>query len=402
MALLARRWLECRIFTKALKPAGAVLAGSSDAESVSFTVEWNGVGTGSVTLPANHKLVEVLLQPGIRLQFRYRNDVPPMVVEQMSGAVVASVMGLGSKGPVVTFTAISDDILLSCLAWPNPTQLISNQTSEYDTRTGKVDQMVYELVRDNLTTRLTLPVVAVPDVWAGPTVTLKARMQPMGDVVRPALEETGRGLRLYQWNPGDVMPFFLPTLSTPCVLAEVTTAQDRPYVTWSTTLGITSGVASTGAPTATRVIVGRDGEGVLRNWSQKVDLVREADWGALGTREVFVDARDATDATTTDRRATEALDAGAPKAGLSAQTVDGEPWTLGTHYRLGDRTRIAAGGEVISTEVVRAITITHTAKEGLLVTPQIGNPSSAAAPNAALARTLTSLGARITGLETRR
>lgn len=322
MALLARRWLECRAFRKDLVPAGVVKAASSDAESVSFTAVYNGTGTGSVTLPIDHKLTPVLMQPGMRLQYRYREEGNPNPIEQMSGPVVASVGGWSLRGAVMTFTSVSDEALLGCLAWPNPTQAITNQTSEYDARSGQVDAIVHDIVRDNLVTRLGLPVRMVPDAFTGPAGSISARMQPLIDVVKPLLESTGRGIRFWQWNPGDAVPFYLTgSLVDPCVLVQVYTVVDRSYVQWTPQAGITGGTATTSSPTTTRVVVGGQGEAAARTWYAKTDTLREADWGPLGVRESLVDARDAADAAALERRAVDTLAAGAARAALALSLI---------------------------------------------------------------------------------
>lgn len=401
MALLVARRIEVRAYDRDLALTGVVVADNSDASSASFTVRLNGIGTGNVTLPVSHKMVPVLLQPGARLRFYYwHND---SLIEQMSGPVVATAAGMDARGATITYTAVSDDVLLKNLAWPVPTAGLASQTLEYDTNTGAVDQQVYTMVSDNLIDRLGLPVRMVHMFFTGPTATVKARFHTLAEVVYPALEAANRGIKIYQWNPGDPEPFLLTgLLSTPCLLVEIYTPADKGYVTWTPLLGITSGTASTTAPTATRVIVGGQGEGTARTFAEHRGTLQD-EWGPLFVREVFVDARDATDAATLAQRGAEGLAAGGPSGALTAITTDGEPWLVGNDYNRGDRVRIAAvTGEVISTEPVRSITFTVTGKDGVRVIPQIGDPSSTQDPDEATARILRNLGSRLSALESRR
>lgn len=399
MALLARRWMEVRAFDATLQLQGYVIGPSSDGPSASFTAYHNGVSTGNVTLPVDHKMVTVLLQPGMRLQFRYLQE-GGTIVEQMSGPIVASAAGMNSRGATETFTAVSDDIFLRNLGWPVPTASLAAQTLEYDTNTGAVDAVVYDMVRDAFT-RLGSNITVIPLFPSGPTVTIKSRFNDLAEVAYAALEAANYGIKMYQWNPGDPVPFFLSSLAAPTILVDIGSPSDRTYVKWTPLLGIAQGTASTEAPTVTRVVVGGQGEGTARTFLSVIDTTLETAWGFI--REKFVDARDATDTATMTQRANEALAEGAPRGSLSVTTIDGEPWIVGVDYNRGDRVRIAAvTGEVISTEVVRSITFSVSGSEGVTVTPQIGDPSSTSDPDAAIGRILRSLGSRLNALEARR
>lgn len=403
MVLIVPRRVEVRAFTKDLQLAGVVVGRSSDALSASFTVNYNGVGTGNVTLPIDHPLVATLLEPGMRLQFRYLYDVP---ILQLSGPIVATSAGLDARTATITYTCVGDDQILQNLGWPKPDAPLSGQTDEYYTRSGAIDGQVNSIVLDNLITRLGLNVKLVPLFADAGTGTIKSRFHTIAEVIYPALESANRGIRLFQWNPGDEKPFFLSgpgQLEQACILAEIYKPEDKPWITWTPVLGLNSGTASTSAPKVTRVVIGGQGEGTARTFEGYPDAALEAQWGSLHLRETFVDARDEADAATRATRAAEALAAGQPSGGLTVTCVDGDPWTVGNDYNLGDRVRIAAiTGEVISTETVRAITVTTTPGEGPQVTPQIGDPSATSDPDQALARIIRDLGSRISALESRR
>lgn len=407
MALLAERRIEVRAYDKDLRLVGVPKARSSDAQSCSFTVAYNGIGTGNITVPVDHAMVPVLLQPGTRLQFRWLHDVDfPSASLQISGPVVATQAGLSARGAVITFTSLSDDVLLSNLAWPTPASDVTSQTSEYDTYTGGVDAACFDMVRANLLYRMGLPVTMVPMFFDGPHVTIKGRFHPLAEVVYPALEAGHRGLRMYQWSPGDPKPFFLSgagQLEQPTILVEVYKPEDKPWVRWTPVLGIASGTASTAGPRTTRVVLGADGEGTARTFRRYDAPDLESEWGALWTREEFVDARDADDDTERAARGATALAAGLPTGALTVTAIDGEPWIAGVDYEPGTRVRIAAvTGEVIASEVVRAITFTSTPEDGTRVIPQIGRPSATADPDSALARALRGVQARLSALESRR
>lgn len=401
MALLIPRRFELKVYDKSLTLRGVLIARNSDASSASFTLEHNGTGTGTVTLPVDHRLVPELMSDGARLQYRYIDHTGASIL-QMSGFVVADATELSVRTQSVTFTCASDERLLGkILGWPVPGNALSAQTSESDVRTGAVDGVCADFIAANLA-RLGLPARVVPDVWDGPTATITSRFDPLMEVAKPKLETANRGVRVYQWNPGDPVPFFLTgQLAAPCLLVEIYRCVDRPYVRWSPTMGIASGTASGTAPTATRVIVGGDGEGTARVFEGFVDPTREAAWGALGVQEVFADARNTTDAAGRLQTATEELNEASPRASLETDTADGDPWVVGSHYGLGDIVRIDVGGE-LRADKVRKITVSVDGANGVRIKPQIGDPGAQTNTHQAVVRSLTDKGRRIRRLESRR
>lgn len=405
MALLVPRRFELKAYDKHLGMLGVLIGRNSDAHSASFTAEYNGVGTGTVTLPIGHKLIPALATPGARLHYRYvdHTDYP---VLQLSGMIKADQAEVSLRTGTVTFTMVSDEVLLkNTLGWPVPTAGLSAQTSEYDTRTGPVDAICADLAVANLITRRALPCKIVPLFADGPTATIKARMHPLWDVIKPALETAHYGIRLWQWNPGDPEPFFLAgQLAGAVLLLEVYKSVDRPYVNWTPLLGITSGTAAFTAPTVTRVVVGGGGEGTARVFQGYVDDAREAEWGPLGVVERFVDARDTSDAGVLAQRASEELTEGAGTTTLDVSTVDGDPWVYGAdqHYALGDRVRVTPVEGITRIEKVRAVTVSIDGEHGIRISPRIGDPSPVSDPTVAILRTQAKTRTRTTSLETRR
>lgn len=403
MALLIPRRFELRAYSKDLTPLGVLVVRNSDAASASFTVEHNGIGTGTVTVPIGHKLVQTLMADGTRLQYRYIDHVGTAVLS-MSGPIKADSTSISLRTGTVTFTCVSDEALLrDTLGWPVPTASLAAQASEYDTRTGMVDAICADIIVANLITRLGRNVRMIPFFADGQTATIKSRMQPVLDVIRPALETANRGVRLYQWNPGDPVPFGLTgALTAPCVLVEMYTCQDRPYVNWTPLLGIESGTAASTSPSVTRVVVGGQGEGTARTFAGYTEPTREATWGSLGWVEQFVDARDAATTPELTQRATEVFTEGAGTTSLDVSAVDGDPWVVGVHYGLGDLVRVTPVEGVTRIDKVRSITVSVDGKDGITINPKIGNPSPTTDPTAVLVRSLADKGNRLRSLEARR
>lgn len=403
MALLIPRRFELKAYDRDLTLLGVLIARNSDAHSASFTVEHNGIGTGTVTLPIGHKMITTLMGDGVRLQFRYIDHVGAAVLS-LSGPIKADSTALSVREGSVTFTCVSDEALLrDTLGWPVPSAGLGAQTSEYDTRTGAVDGICADIVVANLITRLGRNVRMVPFFADGQTATIKSRMQPILDVIRPALEAANRGIRLYQWNRGDPVPFFLTgQLSQPCVLVEMYTCQDRPYVNWTPLLGIESGTASATPPSVTRVVVGGQGEGTARTFQGYTEPTRETNVGSLGWIEQFVDARDATTTAELTQRASETFTEGSGTTSLDVSAVDGDPWIVGVHYGLGDLVRVTPVEGVTRIDKVRSITVTNDRREGIRITPKIGDPSPVSDPTAVLVRNLRDKGREVRQLQTRR
>lgn len=379
MPLIIPRRVEIKAYDKALTMQGVLVGRDADAESASWTMVHNGIGTGNVTLPVGHPMIPVLMRPGMRLQYRYI-DHTDAVVLRMSGPVVADATQWSPRTGSATFTSVSDERLLrDTLAWPVPTAPITSQASaEYDVRTGAVDVVCMDVVVANLITRRGAPVRQVPLIASGQTVTIKARMQPLLDVIRPALEAANFGIRCWQWSPGDAEPFWLTgQLSDPVVLVEIYPCVDRPYCNWAPHSGIDTGSASSTAPTVTRVVVAAGGEGVDRTFAGYIEDTRESEVGPLGVIERLVDARDVdgVDVQTLNQRGFEALAEGAGTTSLDVSTVDGDPWTVGEHYNLGDLVRVTPVEGVTRTEKVRSITIKVSGTDGITIRPQVGDPS---------------------------
>lgn len=402
MPVLMPRRVYADVYTPGLTLAGMITP-ASDASSLSFTEQWLGVGTGSITLPSDNRLVPALSAPGARVRFSYARD-DGEVLAVMSGPVDADSRAVSRLGSTITWTVTSDDQILRNLAWPVPAADLSGQTSEHYIATGPIESVVPALIRANLVDRLGLPVRLVPTFPEGPTVTVQARFEPIVDVIKPLLLAHYRGLRVWQWMPGDQVPLLMASDPpvVPTVLIELVRQQEKPWMEWSPELGIATGAITRTAPSVTRVVVGGQGEGTARVFRGSVDAARETEWGRLAVREQFVDARDAADTATLDQRAATALAEGAPKAAVSAEAVEGDPWVVFNHYNVGDRVPIAVDGTVLATEVIQSITYTSNGREGVVVSPRIGQPSATAEPDEALARQVAAIGRRVLTIETRR
>lgn len=235
------------------------------------------------------------------------------------------------------------------LGWQNPDQPISSQVSEYKRYAGSAETVAKDAIRD-LSVRLGLGWVIAPDKGLGGDSRVEFRMHPLVDKIVPLL--TARRLTLtlrdgvVDVHQGEIFPRVL----TPDdgVLGDYE---------WKITY-----------PTATRVVVGGEGEGVERLFQYFIDGGREAEWGDIV--EIVKDSRMAQGVTDLSGDGAEALDEGNAHVSFTAD-LNENAWFRFGEYAVGDQVSIDAGG-VQATEVISRVVIDHTPDEGLVVTPHIG------------------------------
>lgn len=235
------------------------------------------------------------------------------------------------------------------LGWQNPDRPISSQTSEYKRYTGPAETVVKNACRD-LSDRLGLGWTIAPDNGLGDASRVEFRMHPLVDKLGPLLIAQ----RL--------------TLTLRDGVVEVTRGQTFPR-----TLTPDDGVLGDYEwkityPTATRVIVGGEGEGVDRLFQRFIAADRETEWADIV--EVVKDSRMAQGVTDLSGDGAEALDEGNAQVSFSAD-LNENAWFHFGEYAVGDQVSIDAGG-VQATEVISRVVIDNTPEQGLVVAPHIG------------------------------
>lgn len=233
--------------------------------------------------------------------------------------------------------------------WQNPAQPIGSQVSEYKRYTGAVETVVKDVCRD-LSTRLGLEWVIAPDKGLGDDSRVEFRMHPLVDKLVPLL--TAQRL----------------TLTLRDGVVDVHQGQTFPRVLTPDTGVLGDYDWKISYPTATRVVVGGEGEGVERLFQQFIDTDREAEWGDIV--EIVKDSRMAQGITDLSGDGAEALDEGNAQVSFTAD-LNENAWFRFGEYAVGDQVSIDAGG-VQATEVISRVVIDHTPDEGLVVTPHIG------------------------------
>ena len=348
---------------------------------VECTIRHNAVGQTSVTIPADHPRISDIVAPGARSSIAYRDHVV------MTGRI-ARVEGTGPRSAASVTFHVEDDfrLLNRLLGWPNPAGPLTAQGDDgaYDTVTGPAETVVKTLIARNA--GRSLPTITVAgSAGRGSTITTSMRMHPLADRLLPAVDLAGIGITVRHTGTVLVVDCYQP-VTRPMILSE----ESGVVVGWSWT--------ST-APSATRVVVGGQGEGTARTFIASADNARETEWGE--TVEVFRDARDVEDsnAAVLAQRAQETLDEGAPTTGLSLTLSESRGYAYGRSVRVGDKvtTQIAPGAAI--TDVLREANLVWDVETGLTVTPVVGERQDD--PSTMLRSTINALAKGIRDLRTR-
>ena len=350
--------------------------------SLSVTLRHNAVGTWTLVARGTDANAAMLAEPGNRVCIYYRDQLVlsgPMTPARVSGS---------SGGSTLTVSGIDDLAWLSRrLAWPVPGSVIGSQSgAEYDVRTGNAETVIKGYVTANAVTRLPVPGLSVATNGnRGATVTGRARMQTVLEVVAPLADAGGIGLRLRQSGAGIVFDCYTPA-TVPVRLSEkLSNLRDWEY--------------EASAPAATRMVGGGQGEGTARVFRARTTGVAqdETDWGII---EAFVDARDVSNTTELDARIDAKLLEAAPLAGFAVTPRETAAMRFGTDYNLGDKVRVEVADGVTVDDVIREVTLDDT-RDGPSVVPIVGSPGNAQ-PENAVYRRIQDLGRDVMNLQTRR
>lgn len=371
-----------------------------DYQTCSVTWQWLGVGAGTLVVDPEHWAVPLALTANTR--------VWPVTVEvagrRWSGRMIDVQRDRREDGGGTATITLVDDWawLRSILAWPVPAAAVGAQTSMYDTRTGPAATVACQLINANAA-RLGAPVFAIPPAADNsPTVTVQARMQPVAEYVRPILEQAGWSLDASVWLPGDDPPNNM-AMSGPTVIVRPYRVAAKPWLLWSDSVGgIKADRTSAKHPGAYRQVLGGAGEETARIFAEYTDLELQVSLGRFGFPENFADQTDQdTLAGLLEQGPRRQAETSAGSVGLSIDVEDGLPWRFGEHYEAGDVATVSLSG-VEFTERITRVTATDSPDEGLLFTPQIGNPDITDSSDEVIVRVIASLARRLTAIQTGR
>lgn len=335
---------ELLVYTGAFRFVGWV----GRPNSVLVTPRHNMMPTLSFTLDSDHGRVQDLIAPGARVVV-FKGG------KQILSGPVRLAEGTFDLASVLTFSVQGDfRVLHNWLAWPKPTAALTGQDVTYRTITGPAETVVKTIVRENAV-RLGYPLTTAPDQGRGAVGTYTFRFHPMFDRLFPRVDAAGVGVDVQQVGTGLVLDCYTPRTYPHELSTEAGT--------------ITGGTYTIGAPNATRVVVGGQGEGVARVFKGFPDAAREAAWA--DKIEVFQDARDSSVGDVFAERANETLAEGAPMSGLSLELSETPNFKLDKDKLwVGDRVTASINGQLF-TDTLRQATLAW-GDSGELNTPVIG------------------------------
>lgn len=323
-----------------------VRQGSIPIEDLQLKIQpvFNGVGSWSVTLPAEHRAVPYLRAPGAGI----------IVTNLLTGETLLSgstskpskkATSADPKG-MATIAGLSDDRLLwDALAFPQPSNANpATQTAANDVRTAKASTLMRLYVNANigpgspvgrrgssLRNKLTLG----PDALLGAVTTRRPRFDVLGDLLNGIALETGLGFRVVQVGSNLQFQVYQPTNRAASIRLDVHngTLQEQ--------------TVETAPPEVTRVVVAGQGQGTERQIFQfdtTDSLQGEDDWGFI--IEEFKDQRNTSDTAELESSAMERLnEAGFTKIAVKATPSNEDTMIFMTDFFLGDQVAVVIDGQ---------------------------------------------------------
>lgn len=368
------------IYDKAFVRRGWV----GDYEQFTVTPRHLAIGTASLTVAADHPRLPHLLADGARMTVDYDRQ------QILSGPITAQQGTFPTSTSTVTITVEDDiEILGQVLGWPVPGAAIGAQSAQtHDVRTGPAETVIKQLVQANAVGRLALPLTIAPSPTParGSTVTAQIRMEQLRDVLIPLATAGGVGISVRQVGPGLVLDCYVPTV--------------RPRVLSEESGVLVGGSWSKRRASATRVVVGGQGDGTARVFRLVTDPALET---ALGTKlEAFRDATDTGSPIQLDDRGRQTLAEGAPAAGISLQLAETATFRYGRTVRVGDIVTVQLATGVTVTDVLGSAVLTHSRTDGFAVSPRVGDDTASAEPNAVIGRALWRVASTVRKIGSRR
>lgn len=370
---MARPPLRIGVYDKDFQRHGLVGA----PKFVTVTPKFNAAGGATVGVLGTDRMIQHLIADGARMWIRDEAG------QHVMSGYVNDIRGTGpARTSLMEFDIVDDFALLGeVLGWVVPTAAITAQGTAGSNweMTGSAEAVLKAAVTANVVDRLGFPLTVEPNQNRGSTVTAKLRFHPLYDRLFPVqdgagIAEAGIGVYVRQ-QPGGGLYLGVYTPQTyPRTLDE----RSGIIVDWS---------YSHSAATATRVVVGGQGEAQLRSFRYVTDTTREA---AMGRKiERFRDARDVDDVSLLAPRGQETLADGAAKSGLAVALSQTANFRYGYSVRVGDRVRLALANGITIDDVLREATLSWTQDDGWKATPKIGERSGSA--DVTIARTIKRL-----------
>lgn len=350
---------RCEVYNKSFQRLGVV----GNPLAVTIIPKRMAPGMTTISMPADHRMVGPLLDPGARMWFKDFDSDQHL----MSGWVANFRITGPERRSTVEFDVIDDFVIIQrILGWVVPGNDIEHQNTAGTNWTLNDDaETVFKTALQlNGVTRLGLPISIPASLGRGAQVKGKLRFQSLYDRLIPVEDGAGiidSGIEIgIQQNPD--APGLLVNVWEPRVIDKVINERSGIVRTWQ---------ANGRNATITRAVVAGAGEGILRLHRTKADAALEA---AFGWKfEAFRDARDTDDPDTMYERADETLKEGAAVSGLSVELSETSQF-IARPDKLwpGDTLSLQLAGRTV-TDKLQEVTLSSTASEGKVTRSRIGD-----------------------------
>lgn len=336
--------------------------------SITAEPRFNEVGAGSFTAVPSAALLTACTTPGNRIRLLRGDQV------FLSGPIeVGQDIEFTADGasPLTVQWASSEADIAGELVYPDPTVAITAQVLESYIRTGvNAETILRDLANLNvgpgaLVARRVPGLTIAASTGVGTTISIDERLTKLGDALRTAAVAGGDlGWRVRDTLSGLLFEVFDPT--------------DRSaYVRFSFGRNnLRSLKVRSEAPKGTSIIVGDDGTGATRVFTETINVTD----AAYGRREVLVN----------NDNATKAITDNAAKTTLAAEGVDTPQQTYGVDLNLGDIVGVEDAYGRSFADVVTAAKLSADAEKDphgtVAVTIGTGHPSVDAAATDQLRR----------------
>lgn len=338
---------------------------SADLNGLTAVLRYNNVGSWSISLPFDHRLVDELRAPSAGIIISLGDNVI------FSGYTTSAKLEQSQENPLGDWIieGVDDSVILAeHLAYPLPSVAdVTLQTQANDHRTGYAETVIKGFVEDNISagagTVRALPHLSVEtDLMRGTAVTGTARFTNLQDLIYGLAQTGGIGYRVEQVGDGVQFQVFEPVDRSQTIRMDLDNGK------------LTRTEYVYGQPKATRVIVGGAGEAeerVFYEGSNATSLAAETAWARRV--EKFIDSRGGDAADVLEQSAAEALvDEGKTIVNMSVTPSDDQTMRFGVDWNLGDRVTIVVG-LVESTAVVTEVGI-NVAEDGVRIGATVGTP----------------------------
>ncbi|WZB38498.1 minor tail protein [Microbacterium phage MortySmith] len=306
----------------------------------------NGVGSWSITLPAEHRAVPYLRAPGAGILVTNLRTGEPL----LSGPTSKPSKRATSADPVgmVTVAGLTDDRLLwDALAFPNPgfaDPLASSQSRANDVRTGGGENLMRQYVAYNIC-YTHAPAGRIGGFRSklklgfngnrGIVSTRRPRFDILGDLLVGIAAEQGLAFRVVQVGSELEFQVYQPTDRTATIRLDInngTLAEQN---------------VEFAPPEVTRMVVAGQGEGTDRQFIQMSttdSTDAEADWGLI--IEEFKDQRNTDVEAELEAAALERLnEAGFTKVAVKATPANETTMIFMSDFFLGDKVSVVIDGQ---------------------------------------------------------